>query len=353
MSQCRIPDCFLLAAIQAVINHPDGKSFIRGMMRQNEDGTTIVRLFDPITLQPEYISVENSVIVDGFGELNLHRALWVHILEKAFAARGKRNDIQIDSSISSVYSNGGQTKLALQSLTGIQADDWQIKPDIYAWQFREFLRDAYALLNIFHETGGDQANEKMTAYLEVIKPWQINGIYDLFDVEKGEISEEQARINYVELFKCRKINPAAYDETMQKKSTKNIKNVFPEHVVNIMSEIFARNKAFSGYYTFAEKNVFNMLKQGLADGKCVTTSTPSEFDTKIPGIVAKHAYTVLDVFDKPLRVKNSNGIEENITAKFVRLRNPWGNMDGIIGDVRDLVTGGIGRTYEQHIDNPM
>lgn len=347
VNQCRIPNCFLLAAIQAVINHPDGKSFIRGMMKQNEDGTTIVRLFDPVTLEPEYISVETSVITDGLGELNLHRALWVHILEKAYAARGKKNDIKTDASVSSVYANGGKTKFALQSLTGVKAEDWDTKLSLYAWQFKEFLGNSYTLLNLFYENEGDQASEKMAAYLEVLKPYQIKSIYDLFNVAKGEISEQQARIQYIELFKYYKQNEAAFNQAMQKKSTENI----PEQTANIMAEIFKRNTAFSGYYNIFENNVFNMLKQGLAEGKLATASTPAEFDKKVPGIVTKHAYTILDVIEKPLRIKNANGVEENITAKFVRLRNPWGNMDGFIGGVRDLVTGGIGRTYTQHTDD--
>src|SRR3990167_10908059 len=139
INQCRLPDCFFLAAIQAIINHPNGKSFIRGMMRQNNDGTTTVRLFDPLTLQPEYIRIENSVMVDGLGEINRHGALWVHMLEKAYAARGKKDTVTVDASISSVYSDGGRPDYALVSLTGLKTDYIEIQPKVLPLQIEEFL----------------------------------------------------------------------------------------------------------------------------------------------------------------------------------------------------------------------
>ena len=121
IAQGQIPDCFLLAAIQSILTHPNGQEVIKGMMRQHEDGSTTVRLYDPDTQKPIYVRVNNSIIVSNLSELSSHKALWVHILEKAYASLGKKSDKEVDKSVRSVYSEGGLIAFALTSLTGIKS----------------------------------------------------------------------------------------------------------------------------------------------------------------------------------------------------------------------------------------
>jgi hypothetical protein len=93
IKQGNLGNCFLLSAINSILTHPEGEKFILGMMLQMEDQTTIVRLYDPRTLMPVYIQVENSVLQNASMPASDHSELWVHLLEKAFAGLGmERNE---------------------------------------------------------------------------------------------------------------------------------------------------------------------------------------------------------------------------------------------------------------------
>lgn len=347
INQIRIPDCFLLAAIQSIINHPDGKSFIRGMMRQNDDGTTTVRLFDPVTLKPEYIRVENSIMVDSYGEINQHRALWVHILEKAYAARGKKNTDSVDSSISSVYSGGGHTSLALQSLTGLKTNYLESKLLFSPLQIEDFLSDHYLMVSSLL-ANTEITSEQITNYLMLLEQPRLSAICDFFGVAiDDEEAKQQALNKYVELIKCHKADSGIYAEAIQQRSVEKLKSTYPE-VAAILNNHFTKVAFFSGNYTSAASDVYNNIKNGLAQGQLITAGTHTKFEDKVVGLVGQHAYTVLGVKEKAMRVIDQDGKEKSITAKFIQVRNPWGNMDGFLGSMRKHMVGGVGRTYKQH-----
>lgn len=348
IKQCRIPNCFLLAAIQAILNHPNGQAFIRGMMRQNDDGTTTVRLYDPETFEPQYIRVENSVIVDSFGALNGHEALWVHVLEKAFAARGQKNLKTTDASVSSVFSGGGLTHLALQSLTGIKTDSFLTKPPAFPWQVDKFLAEnTYHLIKNLITLPG-VLDAQIINCLTMLKPAQLALIYDYFGAKANDQESEFAALTqYASLIKCHFANPALYNTAIQTRSAAKIQADYPEAAA-ILEKIFAKTAAFSGFYSQYEVEMYQTFSDGLRDGKLLTAGTPSKFDEKIVGIIDRHAYTVLGVFEKSLSVKDENGEVKTIRARFVKLRNPWGDAKSFEGLARDLLSRGVSRVYEQH-----
>lgn len=145
ISQGEIPDCFLLAMLQSILNAPDGAEYIRSIMTQNEDGTTTVRLFNPKTLMPEHIVVPTAVLVNDEGKaLSHHKALWVHLIENAYVAMETRNlesdkSGEVDASISSVFSNGGDRAMASRIMLGLNPARistahraaWNIPPNEY------------------------------------------------------------------------------------------------------------------------------------------------------------------------------------------------------------------------------
>jgi hypothetical protein len=316
IQQSRIPDCFLLAAIQAVLNHPNGKSFIRGMMRQNDDGTTTVRLFDPETLEPEYIRVENSIIVDERGEINTHYALWVHILEKAFAARGKHNNKVVDASISSVYSNGGQTLLAVQTLTGIKSE-YRFNP-VSPLQIEAFLGKEYQQLQASVQINFPIA--KIAQLIEMFldtNPKQYTAFNQLFGMENPDATARaEALVAYSELLKLHVLTPQHVEQA--------VKNCFPDTL------------PFSGYYSPSQLETYSHINAALAEGKLMAAGTQGKFDEPVAGLVTTHAYTVMGIHEEQVKVKDEDGVEKMVTAKFVRLRNPWGEK------------GGKGRAYKQN-----
>jgi hypothetical protein len=85
-----IGNCFVLAPVLSILAQKKGYEFFLNCMRQLDDGTTIVRLFDPSLRDPDrnsvYVQVSNSTMVRDGRETIYHDAPWVHILEKAYVA---------------------------------------------------------------------------------------------------------------------------------------------------------------------------------------------------------------------------------------------------------------------------
>ncbi len=144
IAQGGMGDCFFLSSLNAILaadenadSQFNGSELITSMMRQQDDGTTVVRFFDPHTLEPIYVRVENSQHYNADGDLTVnHRALWVHILEKAYAGlgyrhyadnkkyqaligeKGKEQFVIHPASFLVAYGAGGDPSVTLTMLTG-------------------------------------------------------------------------------------------------------------------------------------------------------------------------------------------------------------------------------------------
>lgn len=357
INQARVPNCFLLGAIQTLINHPNGKSFIRGMMRQNDDGTTTVRLYDPVTLQPEYIKVENSVLIDGLGSLNLHGALWVHILEKAYAARGKKDGKTVDASASTVFGGGGQPSEALTTLTGVKTSQRSPEPNvIYSpLKVEEFLADMYAIIgfNLDAAIGKEpeEINEQLSNALTMLEPIKLKSIYNLFKADENDAAAKKAALsNYGKLIKCYKANPEQFKTAVKERSAEMLNKKHPE-ASRVLKDIFQRFKPFSGNYTLYQQAIFKDLQDHVGQHRLITGSTKTKFEKKVPGLVTNHAYTILGVEEGPVEIIDENGRAKTITAYYVVVRNPWGNLEGPLNTLRNLATDGVGMGYKQHPTN--
>lgn len=124
-------DCFLLSSVLAILEKPGGVAVIKGMMKQ--DGNhTIVRLYDPNTLEPVYYRIENTRHYQNDRCTVKHLAPWVHILEKAFTAHALKKNDKGNSSQEFYYSNpsfrdmfgdGGKPATAMTILTGEHAHE--------------------------------------------------------------------------------------------------------------------------------------------------------------------------------------------------------------------------------------
>lgn len=137
IKQAGMGDCFFLSSLQAILaKGEEGVKFIENMMVDQGDGTVLVRLFDPRTGAPVFVKVRKSVhCKNGHEEIN-HEALWVHILEKAYAgfafkefsSKEKHQSFANDpfiishSSLLGMYGGGGQELVALRVLTGETAN---------------------------------------------------------------------------------------------------------------------------------------------------------------------------------------------------------------------------------------
>ncbi|MBY0378496.1 MAG: hypothetical protein K2Q33_08040, partial [Gammaproteobacteria bacterium] len=122
IQQRYIPDCFLLAALQSILNHEDGKAFIREMIIDHHDGWVSVKLFDPETKAPVMVKIRKAILVENGKPLNGHTGLWVHLIEAAYAALGQKHNKQVGPSQAAVFSGGGFAYFALQILTGKESE---------------------------------------------------------------------------------------------------------------------------------------------------------------------------------------------------------------------------------------
>ncbi len=342
--QYKVPDCFLLASLGSILSQPDGASFIRSMLRQNDDGTTTVRLFNPKTLEPVYVRVENSYIVDHEGSLNNHTGLWVDILEKA-AASVPEFFGSTNASMSGAL-KGGSESTALKILTGCHSEEEFLSYDrFFAWDIGNFFADELLQLDsLFKVKKLMQAESpEQVGQLEIDKiiagtlSPKISVFKKLFDENAEEIclqlidfylenkdkweeiytqySDGQQRLEkIIEYFSQDEKNTQAVDI---------LKRLFTYYHEDVAKDVRRDNQMiFSGIYSPEELQIFNDIEEKIAAGESLTAGTPHRYDEKVPGLRATHAYTIVGVVEKRHPVDNDEDIMRPI--KMIRIRNPWG-----------------------------
>lgn len=151
--QGEMGDCYFLAAINAILNHPQGENIIMNMMAQQPDGSVVVKMYNPVDKQPVFIRVENSEHYKEGETAVRHRAPWVSVLEKAYAGlgftafdsngkyqaafgeKGKQKYMIIPQSLIGVTGSGGFSEMAMTILTGVEANRTPLtKPTTYSAQ---------------------------------------------------------------------------------------------------------------------------------------------------------------------------------------------------------------------------
>jgi len=357
-----IPDCFLLAVLQSIINTPGGSDYIRNIMTQNADGTTSVRLFNPKTLTPEVIIVPNSVLVNEDGKaLNHHKALWVHVMENAYVAMETKNlEIEkaggVDASIGSVFSGGGYRETASRILLGVNStrmstshrSAWKIPPN----EFKQFgdLRIQISGPN----NATNNANVEWRKFLDRIgdslgyegpdaraDSEKIYAKYfEFYQENKAEFDEISADLDRSESDKIIDLidialrdNSGKYDDvTTFLKKQMNYEYVLTEH-----NTIRGEMGSFSGRYSEKQSAIYQQIQDELAKGNMITAGTNIVLAMKVAGIAGGHAYSVHQVIEKTVEVENpETGEKSSRLERYVQLRNPWGSY---------------GRAYEQMEDS--
>lgn len=330
VNQLGLPDCAFLAAIQAVLNHPNGDSFIRGMMHQNEEGDITVRLFNPKTGIPEYVKVKSEVLVDVKTKkpVNSHTALWVHALESAYAARGiKGIETYIHNKSVSTVSTSITPDVAFKTLTGINTDTVNIKsynkspadiPHCLTMTHNEIKIQALKIPN--ENVLLDFVKETLDAEKSIIK-----ALLDAFP----EKDEEDIIADYAKLIILHEKNSERFAQIKNNKPGEQDKNLAAFYA-QIQERLKPAGAPFTNTYNAHQLKIFNDLKQSISEHKLLVTTIkdfnrdPGEPRIPVVGLHDIHAYTILGVNEKMKKVANSLGVINDVPAKFVVLRNPWG-----------------------------
>jgi Calpain family cysteine protease len=352
INQGRVPNCFFLAALAEILNHPNGDAYIRSIMRQNENGTTTVKLYTPDTLEPVYITVDNSYIIDKRGALSNHKQFWPMILEKAYlglAEELEKNDV----SMRSVYSGGGYRGTALTVLTGHKVKEKMLDfESSVAWDIKNYFKDQIGqieplmplreTMQNFDLLAQELVREKQKPFKEIFGDTKTalekGKELLLFYIEHKEQWDAIVTSTPPNLNELANLITTFSDNESICNSLNALKNYY--YVAVDENQVRLDTPSYNGLYTPEQVKLFNKLKHDLAQGKLITagTYTKEEYKEKgidkLTGLRATHAYSVLNVIEKKVPVTGYSKME---TMYFIQLRNPWGNTGRI--DLPNIETG--------------
>lgn len=321
VNQQAIGDCFLLAALGGIVkNNPE---FIYRMIRDNRDGTVTVRLYDTTKNIPEarYLQITKSLISHGRRSKG---ALWVPLIEKAYAALGVHYQNDMATKVSSSYlqlGEGGHSHHAFMILTGTlgatsskpMSEDPALFPASKPWGKAETIKYDH------HQDvlRGVRVAPQRASYLEQMNSYQILDRDAALTAKWVEFLNKEGVIN--------RLDTAASVETFA--STFNEHRLDPAVKVKMMAEVrkYFRSKRGLGQYTLAQLRCYHSIETALAGHKHVALGTPEKIakveeerghsagESVAKGLVGSHVYTVLAV-----RHDAASG------RRWVRIRNPWG-----------------------------
>lgn len=356
--QGNLGDCFLLSATIAILNTDEGKNYIRSMMKQF-DNTTVVRFYHPLTLEPVYIEVENSMY-HQYGQRKVrHQAPWVHILEKAYAGFAKKmKDKKIvfaTPSFLDIYGEGGKTELALTILTGKEANyksNANTSETLIPWKYGAVMLGP--IFRYFDQESEDFNHEEKLDALLLQKAQDFHD--DLIDSFGGFENLKRWCLFYYYL----KLNPTASEADrahankwldVLHQPVDSLKDVasaicefrsldgFDDETVTAWARYATNAKRRSqekreekaaavvrfkytkeyGEYSIEESKVFDDIQAGL-QSHYMTASTPTAFEDdetlKVPGLRPQHAYAISRAHEKKLL--------DGRRVKLLTLYNPWG-----------------------------
>lgn len=332
IKQQALADCYLLAAVMAILARPGGDRVVAGMLKE-QGGRVIVRLYDT-TGVARYVSVEKSIRRNE--EKHNGGALWATMIEKAYAAaafveENKRPEGKPNAQPLRGYAklNTGQPKAALQVLLGGETADNAISAGTFEgndaamltglWTVNEMDKlEAPRLEGMRTKVfGGDaHARDRFLQWrtVHVKQQWQVllDAHGDIKDNKDKSVRRRVMRLeDFTEFLRANGLAP----------------EVAALLVSFVEQKQLLAGRRGTGIYTSMMLKAFDRIKGYLRDNKPVTLSTTklvasvtsgkgkSGGEAIGKGLAGAHAYAVISV-------------REDTTApfrKWIRIRNPWGD----------------------------
>ncbi len=351
-----VPDCFLLAALQSILSHEDGKAFIREMIVDHHDGWVSVKLFDPETQAPVMVKIRKAILVENGKSLNGHTALWVYLIEAAYASLGQKDDKQVGPSQAAVFSGGGFAYFALQILTGKKSEYVFTKlpsKKVPVFMNKETLESVLKIYSDAIEAGLSAE----AAFLCVNGQFQFqfdnimasaSGLRLVTDDHRpDEMSDEtlEALHQYLHYYKE---NKDEYDRILDndglsveekidalhalfrsKNAPESLCALFDSSKQVLTAEELAQRPLipFTGEYSPEARAFYDKIKDNLDKKNRLTTGTRSKKSYEkaelkiLPGIAGTHAYSIHKAYEKTEII---NGVPKQVL--YIQVRNPWGTM---------------------------
>jgi hypothetical protein len=346
VKQGRLGDCYFMAALASVAERrPD---HIKQMMRDNGDGTVTVRLFSPRrsgrqrTYKPKYLRLQKSVVKNQGADVYAQGSLWVALVEKAFAALTWKNLMQPAQQTESLYKyiESGQATFAFEVLLGQPAEDTNIATtrDLTTGVELPWTADAQA---VYKDVVKGLTTEASLPFF----PDAFRGSRRMLDIWMAWLEDHDV----VAMIR-------AHGNGGQVRGEDFLDMFFaqglPEHVTRAVFHWLWTSEVVPGKrgtrrYTTQQFQAFEQISRALAAGKLVSVSSNEDIgrgtgavghsasETKVKGLAAKHAYSVVSC-----RTDDRGG-------RWVTLRNPWGkygrayNFDAPKGQrVSEIAEGG-------------
>ena len=347
VKQQALADCYVLAAVLAILAQPQGPDTVEGMMR-DRGADVVVRLYDAKNVA-HYVAIEKSIRRND--EKHNGGALWATLLEKAYAAAAfvEENKLESGKPATSARVRTGYAKLdrgdasdAMQVLLGAAGEKKGIAQNlidattggrgnqlrrIFTLDQRSAIEMKGAAVLIAEVFGGD--GKQFNEFLQ----WRTDLVRASWDTLLDAHGDVTSSIG-PSTGKGKKSTP-----TEPPRRTLRLEDLdaflrthalAPEIVDRVIG--FAERHQLlpgrrgTGIYTKAQTDWFDRIRTALAQHKPVALGTTktvgfavsgkgkSGGEELVKGLAGGHAYAVLAVREDagpPAR-------------KWIRVRNPWG-----------------------------
>ena len=346
IAQGGVGDCYLLAALSAVVNM--NPQFIKDCMRDNGDGTVTVRFFEgPVDQKTaHYVKIKKAV---PEGEPYAKGALWVQMIEHAYAASGlhigdKNAPANQDKLLSYNNISSGSDSAFVETITGRRMTHGGTGKKLEGSSdrfFEDMTTQAMSQLQAAHPS--EKSFTAGAATLAVLLGAENVSILDATSPTYADdvMEREQLYFAYKNFFDKMKFNIYSLEDAQEFFSKLDYKEMpdipgysaeknleIKKNFLEKMRDTYTSSattplqyRAFSGNYTEKAEEVYQTIQKAEEEGKIMTTGTISAF--KSPevvrglngeameiGLAASHAYTLL-------------GVKQMGNNKYIKLRNPW------------------------------
>ena len=309
--QRTLGDCWFLAGVGAIVNHPLGSQIIKSTMVDCGDGYAIVRLYDG-GYKPRYIRVEKSrasYMGTNVGVGNVTRTgMWPVVLEKAaccFTGEGRKDFTP--NSLSYANIEAGHSDQVFRMLLGEKSEVGGISTKS---SFGGTAAEAWNYLMSITPAAPASEGEK-------------NAIRMVFG---NSIGVDAYRSQYARAVK-NAVRAGSMDTAAGVKAViaSLPAPVRPALAAFLDKEISSSGQIGSGIYSAGDTQLFEMFAKALKARRPVAFMTNKDIGTSegkgisagesmVKGMVGLHVYAVLDTFQETAMLRR----------KFLKVANPWG-----------------------------